>query len=598
MDGYVTIGTELDTKGFDKEIALLESKLSDVESTLQMASEDKTLFSTSEIKEMEAEAQKLGRRIDGLKEKQSKLGQSPSGGILEWLKNAGKETEKNIKKVSRWALAIFGIRSAYMFVRQAMSTLSQYDDQMAVNIEWIRYLLASALKPIIETIINLAYKLLTYINYIAQAWFGVNLFANASRKAFEKQHKSLGGSVKKAKELQKTLAGFDEMNVLQDNKNTGDTGGGAGGASLPSFPKMEDVPIPEWLKWIVDNKNIILDVMAGIAAGLLAWKLGLTGIQSLGIGIAVFGLLFTIQKIIDFIKDPSFNNFLGILKGIAITVAGIAIAVGAWPVAIGAAVALVILMIVKHFDEIMALFDNLIKWLDTNVLGALTTLFGPLGNLLYAPIKWFVDLARTAFKSFYGGIKQVIEGVMKIFKGDFWGGIQQIFGGLLNIMLAPLKGFLSGAWAIIKQVYKFFKDLGGAVGEVVGGAFKTVVNGVLSAIETILNVPIRAVNGLIGIINTVPGITLEKLSTFDLPRLAKGGIVNNPGPGVMMGSYIAGERGPEAVIPLDDQTLDRLGEAFARHTVINASITNTMNGRVLSRELQKVQNSSDFAYNR
>ena len=596
MDGYVTIGTELDTKGFDKEIALLEDKLNDIKATLQMADEDKTLFSTREIKEMEAEAQKLGRRIDSLKEKQAKINAGGFANMKQSIESVGNSVEKTIKKVSRWALAVFGVRSAYMFVRQAMSTLSQYDDQMAVNIEWIRYLLASALKPIIETIINLAYKLLTYINYIAQAWFGVNLFANASLKAFEKQHKAIGKSGKKAKELQKTLAGFDEMNVLQDNKNTKDTGGG--GASLPSFPKMKDVPIPEWLKWIVDNKDLILDVMAGIAAGLLAWKLGLSGIQSLGIGIAVFGLLFTIQKIIDFINDPSFDNFLGILKGIAITVAGIAIAVGAWPVAIGAAVALVILMIVKHFDEIMALFDNLIKWLDTNVLGALTTLFGPLGNLLYAPIKWFVELARTAFKSFYGGIKQVIEGVMKIFKGDFWGGIKQIFGGLLNIMLAPLKGFLSGAWAIIKQVYKFFKDLGGAVGEVVGGAFKTVVNGILGAIETILNAPIRAVNGLIGVINKVPGINLGKLSTFDLPRLARGGIVNNPGPGVMMGSYIAGERGPEAVIPLDDQTLDRLGEAFARHTVINASITNTMNGRVLSRELQKVQNSSDFAYNR
>ena len=262
------------------------------------------------------------------------------------------------------------------------------------------------------------------------------------------------------------------------------------------------------------------------------------------------------------------------------------------------AVALVILLIVKHFDEIMALFDNLVNWLDTNVLGALTTLFGPLGNLLYAPIKWFIELARTAFKSFYGGIKQVIDGVMKIFQGDFFGGIKKIFGGLLNIMLAPLKGFLSGAWAIIKQIYKFFRDLGGKVGEIIGGAFKAVINGVMGAIETILNAPIHAINGLIGVINKVPGINLSKLSTFNLPRLARGGIVNNPGPGVMMGNYIAGERGPEAVIPLDDATLDRLGEAFARHTTINASITNSMNGRVISRELQKINNESNFAFNR
>ena len=53
MDGYVTIGTNLDTKTFDKEIEILKNKLNDIEATLQMASEDKTLFSTSEIKEMD-----------------------------------------------------------------------------------------------------------------------------------------------------------------------------------------------------------------------------------------------------------------------------------------------------------------------------------------------------------------------------------------------------------------------------------------------------------------------------------------------------------------------------------------------------------------
>ena len=31
---------------------------------------------------------------------------------------------------------------------------------------------------------------------------------------------------------------------------------------------------------------------------------------------------------------------------------------------------------------------------------------------------------------------------------------------------------------------------------------------------------------------------------------------------------------------------------------INANITNTMNGRVISRELQKVNNTNDFAFNR
>ena len=58
-DGTIVIGTEFDSKNYDKEIALLTEKLNDIKSSLEMASDDKTLFSTHEIQEMEAEAEKL-----------------------------------------------------------------------------------------------------------------------------------------------------------------------------------------------------------------------------------------------------------------------------------------------------------------------------------------------------------------------------------------------------------------------------------------------------------------------------------------------------------------------------------------------------------
>lgn len=44
--------------------------------------------------------------------------------------------------------------------------------------------------------------------------------------------------------------------------------------------------------------------------------------------------------------------------------------------------------------------------------------------------------------------------------------------------------------------------------------------------------------------------------------------------------------------------METLGEAIGRYVTINANIVNKMNGRILSRETQKVQNDSDFAYNR
>ena len=64
------------------------------------------------------------------------------------------------------------------------------------------------------------------------------------------------------------------------------------------------------------------------------------------------------------------------------------------------------------------------------------------------------------------------------------------------------------------------------------------------------------------------------------------------------GTAIGGEAGREGVIPLtDSQAMETLGEAIGRYITINANITNNMNGRVISRQLQQIRNDREFAYN-
>ena len=120
-----------------------------------------------------------------------------------------------------------------MFIRQAMSTLSQYNEQLATDVEYIRYALATTLQPIIEYIIKLVYQLLGLINSVAKAMFGVDLFANASANSFRKANKSAG-------ELKKTLAGFDKLNVLNENGTTGAVGGISPSVDLS---QMEDADL-------------------------------------------------------------------------------------------------------------------------------------------------------------------------------------------------------------------------------------------------------------------------------------------------------------------------------------------------------------------
>lgn len=558
MDGYVTIGTELNTQDFDREIEHLERYLKDLEEDYKILSREKPFENQeTELKKLSSQIMQTKKKIQSMTKAKEEFNSGGFGNIQNMIQGIGNGIEDVTKKVSKWALALFGIRSAYNFIKSSVSTLSQYNEQMGVDIDYIRYLLASTLQPLIEGLIQLAYKLLAYINYIAGAWFKVNLFANASTEAFEKQNKALGGSAKKAKELQKTLSGFDEMNIIQDNGDVS-SGGGGGGVSLPSFEAMEDIPIPSWLQWIADNKDLVIAGLAGIATGLTALKLGFKGVQALGIGAIVLGIVNLISDIIDFINDPSWQNFVAILGDIATVIGGIMLVMGNWWGLLVVLVGLAVKLISENWDAIKGILGKVGSWIYDHIIKPVGDFFKGLGDRIKTDFQNSIETVKSKFNS--------------------------------------LISFFSG---LISKITGLFRTIGTSVGDVIGGAFKGVVNGVLSAIENILNFPIRSINSLITTINKVPGIDLGYLSTFSLPRLAKGGIINQPGKGVMLGNAIGGEKGQEGVIPLtDSQQMETLGEAIGRYITINANITNTMNGRVISRELQKIQNRDNFLYNR
>ena len=537
MDGEVVIGVGLDTKSFDKQIEEVEYQLKQIDYELSHAKELK--LDNRTIKEYELKAEKLTNQLASLRKKQEDLNKTNLSGMSSQLNNIGNGVESVIKKVTRWGLAIFGIRSAYNFIRGSISTLSGYNEKMASDIEYIRFALASTLQPVIERIIQFAYTLLQYINYIAKAWFGVNLFANASTKAFQKGNKQ-------AKQMQKTLAGFDEMNVLADN-SSGDNGGGT--APSIDLSNWENVKIPKWIQWIADHKKEVLGffvelgiLIAGIKLAKFLMTLGV-GASTIGGIVAILGgLIIFIKGIIDYLKNPTWENFSKILAGIAVIAAGVFLIFGGFPAIIAAIVGAVIalgLAIYKNWDNIKQTLSKASTWIINNFKGVVNNV-----------------------KSFFN----------------------------------TLPNFFSG---IVNRITGFFRNLGYTAGNVIGAAFKSVVNGILRTIENILNTPIRTINSLISTINKISPVKIGRLSTFSLPRLAKGGIVNMPSRGVSVGGAIAGERGQEGVIPLtDSQQMALLGEAIGRYITINANITNTMNGRVISREIQRVQNNSNFAMNR
>lgn len=372
-DGWVVIGSKLDTKDFQKQLKDQEGKLREYEKEAEklttqkskmevdisdgevaievykkMAEEELKTIKSEELrneiikqnaqnvevmnaglqamkdeyedinKKLEANASKQEIIKNEITETTKQLKQTSTyNDIIGKVDDIGKSVKKVAKDVISWGLAIFGIRGAFNFIRSSMSTLSQYNEGIKTDIEYIRFALASSMQRVIENLIQLMYKLLVYVAYLAKAWFNVDLFANASVKAFNKANKS-------ASALRKTLFGFDEMNILNDNGSIGALG------ALPSMDlsNWEGVEIPEWLVWIKDHGDLIKLILEAIAAAILAIKFNLGLIGLAGVVVVIEGIVKLIKDLKEYLEDKTWSNFADILKDIGEILIGFGIIFG------------------------------------------------------------------------------------------------------------------------------------------------------------------------------------------------------------------------------------------------------------------------------
>lgn len=159
-------------------------------------------------------------------------------------------------------------------------------------------------------------------------------------------------------------------------------------------------------------------------------------------------------------------------------------------------------------------------------------------------VGWFIKMWKTSeqfrqywinlWTNFKNMVTSSVGRVVQEFKG-MWAKIKAVFAGW--------SAFWSGLW---KKVKDKFTGLGQALGNAVSGAIKGGVNNVIAGVERIINSAIALINSAISLANKLPGVNVGKVKKLSLPRLAEGGILNGAR------TVIAGEAGPEAIIPLDE----------------------------------------------
>ena len=442
------------------------------------------------IKDEIVDYQKELNNID-MKKKSAQLDE-----LKEGINSINKSIKSSVAYIGKLAFGIIGVSTAYNVWNTAVNTLAQYDKEYATNLEYIRYLIAQAIAPALKYVVNLASTLLSYLNYILNAWFGITLFSKNSAKNFMNAKNSTGRISKNTGKIKKDLqtTSFDEMNVLSDTSSSGTSRGAGGGAIAPSIdPSVLQGEVPDWVKWIAENKDLVIGALTGIAIAIGLIKLSdlIGGLKNLGallepiktfltkhgktlagILAIIGGIAMIIDGVIKYLKDPSWENFIEIMAGIALVVGGVMLLFGGIPALITAIILILGalgLAIYKHWDEVKAVLSKVGQWIYDNIITPVMNFFKALFDTILSIIKTAISIISGIFttlveilknpfvvlwetvKGLFESIKLVFTGIVNIIRGIFTGDIRQVFEGAKQIF----RGFANAIWTILKAPINF-----------------------------------------------------------------------------------------------------------------------------------------------
>ena len=169
-------------------------------------------------------------------------------------------------------------------------------------------------------------------------------------------------------------------------------------------------------------------------------------------------------------------------------------------VAAVAALIAIIVLCVKHWDAIKAAGVAAWQWIK---------------NAFSTAGTWFYNTVIAPIANFFSGLWQGLSN-----------GAQSAWQWVCNAF-SNVVGFFTGIWTTITG---FFSKIGTAIGDAIGGAFKSVVNSIIGFAENTINGFIKAINLAIDLINAIPGVNIPKLNLLNIPRLATGGTFDGTHP--------------------------------------------------------------------
>ena len=327
--------------------------------------------------------------------------------------------EKAVKTAKRLALSLFGVTTIWRGIIKSVNTYLSVNTELQARLNGMYYALGSLFAPVLEWILNILGTWVLYIDAFAR---GLGL-AGINMKNFNKQ----------ASKTSRSLAGFDEINNLTEKSS----GGGSNitdpfkGLSLGDFGEK----VYAFGEWCKNHLPTVIGLLTGLGVAFLILKSDYgTFADSFGITLILTGIIGLVQSIISYFKDPTWDNFKGILISLATIVAGVFVTLGGVPALIAGIVAGATALFVYLYNK-SETFRETIKGI---------------GNVLSTLWKNFVAVSKEAWDKVVEKGKKAKDDIVKFFKNP-WTAIStaitdafaNAFNGVLELANKAIRGINS-----------------------------------------------------------------------------------------------------------------------------------------------------------
>lgn len=508
-----------------KQQEYLKSKIEDLKYLLSQADMG---FEVGDTLKIEADIEKLENRLKKLQNQGRNTGEEVSSAfdkIKAKIKSAGthiaslgskfKATlssskglgksftstfNNGIKSIKKFALGLLSVRTAFSMVSRAMQSYLSYDTQLSNSIQNCWNVLGSLLAPILEFVISLFSKAVSYVNAFVEALTGINLVARANKKALDSQAKS-------TKKLSDTQSSLDEFHTVS-------TDTGSGNDNKPITVEPVDMDKLDFLfDWIDKAKKLLATLFDPIKeawdnkgkAFIDSLKNAFEGIKSLGI--AVFSSIFEVwtngtgQKIVENILEM-WTNVFNIVGALSQALAN------AWNNAgNGTAIIQAIADIfIGIQDIVISIANSLLNWvMSDNFQSALNVVLGILADLFgYAQeiMAWVVTMYETYLASVVDKVLDCISRII-IAIGSVWEFLKPIIDTIIDVIMNVLEPVIDGLCGIIGGII----DALSGVMDFITGVFTGDWSKAWEGLKTFLGGIIDAVASLFtGLFNTIRAI--------------------------------------------------------------------------------------------